>query len=298
MNPREAGFLLLTSHMGDPARKVLTVPQLRVLAQSVGSSSLPHGDGEVTAEELMKLGFNRPSAQRILDLLSEEERLNWYLEKAKLAGCTPVTRVSTGYPLILRKRLGLNSPGCLWFQGDPDVLDRPMVALVGSRELRRENREFAEQVGVQAARQGFALVSGNAKGADCVAQEACLAAGGKVVSVVADRLDRLPERENVLYISEDGYDLPFSPQRALSRNRVIHCLGRVVIVAQCALGEGGTWDGTVYNLKQNLSPVFCFADGSEASLELGQRGAVLTNADALRDLESLLSASTGFIDNI
>ena len=32
MNPRERGFLLLTSHLGDPERKVLTVAQLRSLA--------------------------------------------------------------------------------------------------------------------------------------------------------------------------------------------------------------------------------------------------------------------------
>ena len=34
MNRRERGFLLLTSHLGDPERKVLTVSQLRTLAQN------------------------------------------------------------------------------------------------------------------------------------------------------------------------------------------------------------------------------------------------------------------------
>ena len=35
MNPRERGFLLLTSHLGDPDRSVLTVAQLRTLAMRI-----------------------------------------------------------------------------------------------------------------------------------------------------------------------------------------------------------------------------------------------------------------------
>jgi predicted Rossmann fold nucleotide-binding protein DprA/Smf involved in DNA uptake len=59
----------------------------------------------------------------------------------------------------------------------------------------------------------------------------------------------------------------------LSRNRIIHALGEKVLVAQCALGMGGTWSGTVRNLKENWSPVFCFRDGSEATMQLEQLGA-------------------------
>ena len=38
MIPRERGFLLLTSHLGDPERRVLTYPQLRDLAARVAAS--------------------------------------------------------------------------------------------------------------------------------------------------------------------------------------------------------------------------------------------------------------------
>ena len=70
----------------------------------------------------------------------------------------------------------------------------PAVALVGSRELRAENRKFAAAVGYRAAEEGLTLVSGNARGADRTAQEACLAAGGRVISIVADELSRSEER--------------------------------------------------------------------------------------------------------
>ena len=97
---------------------------------------------------------------------------------------------------------------------------------------------------------------------DLSIMDACLAAGGRVISVVADELTRNNGTENMLYISEEGYDEPFSTLRALSRNRVIHTLGRMVFVAQSSLEKGGTWDGTAKNLHFGWSPVACFRDGS------------------------------------
>ena len=130
-------------------------------------------------------------------------------------------------------------------------------------------------------------ISGNAKGADRTAQEACLNAGGKVVCVVADELYKHPLGENVLYLSEDSYDLPFSGQRALSRNRVIHTLGYLTLVAQCHTGSGGTWDGTVKNLRHNWSPVYCFDDNRNVCKDLQQLGATLIKMEQLADIAAL-----------
>lgn len=125
MNRPEAGFLLLTSHLGDPQCKVLTIPQLRLLAKAVQASALGERDGEVTAEDLMELGYNRPSAQRIVDLLNREEQLRWYLSKAKKSDCVPITRISDPYPDRLRKQLGMDAPGVLWAKGKLDLLTMP-----------------------------------------------------------------------------------------------------------------------------------------------------------------------------
>ena len=75
----------------------------------------------------------------------------------------------------------------------------------------------------------------------------------------------------------------FSAQRALSRNRCIHALGRMVFVSHSGLKKGGTWDGTAKNLRFGWSPVACFRDGSAASLELEQMGAYLIDTENLQD---------------
>lgn len=285
----QRGFLLLTSRLGVPERKVLSVAQLRSLAKRVAEAPRGDGGGELEAADLIALGYSPEGARHIWSLLQETQLLDYYLQKAAKASCIPLTRADSRYPLALRKGLGLDSPGCLWAKGDLSVLENPRIALVGSRELREANRDFAREVGLQAAKQGYTLVSGNARGADKIAQQACLAAGGSVISVVADSLESHRGRERMLYLSEDSFDFPFSAQRALSRNRVIHALAPKTFVAQATLHMGGTWDGTQKNLRHRWSSVFCFADGSEASEELIQLGAVPVDLQALQSLDRLRS---------
>lgn len=296
MKAAERGFLLLNSHLGDAQRKPLTTAQLRNLARRMQTAERVDAERDVVPADLVALGYSREMAVGIVMLLSEERLLSDYLKRAASCNCVPVTRVSEDYPLLLRKRLGLDSPGCLWLKGDVSLLKQPTVALVGSRNLAQRNESFAAEVGRQAALQGYVLVSGNARGADRTAQDACLAAGGQVISVVADELCRHPVQERILYVSEDGFGEEFSAQRALSRNRIIHALGLKTFVAQSSLKMGGTWDGTVKNLRGGWSDVYCFCDGSEAMVQLEQMGANLIQMDELGSFYDLPQKEDNFFD--
>ncbi len=296
MNGAEKGFLLLSAQLGDPARKVLTPPQLRVLAQRV--RRMPAGDPEraLTADDLRRLGYGREAAGHILALLEQEDLLEYYCMQGLRRDCACLSRISPAYPAVVRQRLGDDSPGCLWSRGDLTLLRRPKIALVGSRDLLEPNRRFAEEVGRQAALQGYVLISGNARGADRAAQDACLRAGGSVICVVADRLDSHAMRENVLFLSEGGFDLEFSAQRAISRNRVIHALGEKTFVAQCGCHSGGTWSGTQKNLRCGWSAVYCFADHSPAQQLLEEMGACSIEQAQLASFSSLEEPIRGFLE--
>ena len=296
MTGPEQGFLLLTSQLGDLQRKPLTLAQFRILATRVGMMEAPTEQRDLMEADLIALGYGEEMADHILHLLSEVDLLRYYLRQGARLGCAPLTRISEGYPAEVRRQLGLDSPGCLWYKGDPQLLSTPKIALVGSRNLKRENTKFAREVGRQAALQGYTLVSGNAVGADMEAQLACLEAGGNVISVVAYGLCERREKDRVLYLAEDGFDRPFSAQSALSRNRVIHCLGEKTFVAQASLEKGGTWDGTVRNLRFGWSPVFSYDDDSEASCRLADQGAVLVRMEDLQDLSNLKSETISFFD--
>ena len=96
------------------------------------------------------------------------------------------------------------------------------------------------------------------------------------------RLLDCPAPANVLYLADQGYDLPFSAQRALARNHFIHAMGEKTLVAQCRAGTGGTWDGTTENLRHGWSPVFVNSDGSE-----GAQALIACGAAPVRTLSSL-----------
>lgn len=296
MNPKEAGFLLLTSKLGNPERRTLTTAQLRTLAERAKNMPRPEAERELELCDLTAIGYGPEMGRRILALLAEEDLLEHYLRRGNKLGCTAVSWASPQYPRGLRRKLGQEAPGCLWAKGDLDLLDTPLIALVGSRDILPENKKFAAEVGRQAALQGYTLVSGNARGSDKTAQNACLKAGGRVISVVADELAKHPLQERVLYLSEENFDEEFSAQRALSRNRCIHALGCKTFVAQCDCEKGGTWDGTAKNLRHGWSPVFCFDDGSEAVEQLCQMGAERIKMEDLRDLESLQVSEQNFFD--
>lgn len=296
MTPREEGFLLLTSNLGDPNRRALTVAQARTLAQRVAAAPRIAEDRHLESRDLTAMGYSLEMAEHIVALLEDGVLLEHYLRRGQRLGCHPISRVGEEYPQTIHNRLGLDAPGCLWSRGDLELLQKPAVALVGSRELGQENLDFAKEVGRQAARQGFVLVSGNARGADRAAQDSCLENGGEVIAVVADELEKYGPREHILYLSEDGFDLPFSSQRALSRNRLIHCMGLQTFVAQCGYQRGGTWDGTVKNLRFGWSPVCCFKDGSAASELLQDMGAEGVNLEDLHDFLGLQPRYFGLFD--
>lgn len=298
MTPREKGFLLLTSKLGNPDRKVLTVPQLRTLSRRMRGAPLPGKDRDLEPGDLVLLGYSPDMARRIVELLDEEALLERYLYRAWRRGYTVLTWASEAYPSELKTRLGDDAPGCLWALGNPALLRGPKISLVGSRALNPENLDFAREAGRQAACQGYTLVSGNARGADITAQESCLSSGGSVISIVADSLAEHQPRENVLYLSELEFDEGFSPQRALSRNRCIHALGSKTLVAQSSLQRGGTWDGTVKNLRFGWSPVFCFDDGAESTQLLCQMGATAITVEELSDLATLAPMQDNFLDRL
>ena len=251
MTAGERGFLLLTGKLADPERKPLTVAQFRKLAQRVQTAQTPDEERELCPKDLVALGYDMQTANHIVALLEQTQLLDHYLSRGKRRDCYPITRVSPGYPLRVRQKLGLDSPG--------------------------------------------SLVSGNARGADRTAQQACLEHGGKVISVIADELEKYPLRKNVLYISEDGFDMPFSGIRALSRNRVIHTLSELVLVAQTALEHGGSWDGTVRNLHNGWGNVCCFADDTKATSRLKDLGASTITLEELNALHRLIGKSQQII---
>lgn len=293
MTAAERGVLLLCAQLSD-GQKPLTMAQFRTLSKRAHTLGPGVADPlrEICEKDLHRLGYSVQDAEHIVRLLSREAELNAYLSAAEHLGIHPLTRISPAYPKRLAAQLGMDCPPVLFVRGDEALLQTRMIGVVGSRALRPENRAFAESAGRLIAGEHFTLVSGGAVGADSAAQQACLLSGGSAVIFPATRLRDCRPQDNICYVSEDGFDLPFSTPRAMRRNRFIHAMGEKTLVAQTSLETGGTWAGSLDNLRHGYSPVFVFDDGSKAAHALSDLGAMLTSE--LCTLDELQAAQLSF----
>jgi len=134
-------------------------------------------------------------------------------------------------------------PALLFSRGDPGVLDRRRVAIVGTRRCTRYGRDMAEELGRDLAGAGVCVVSGLALGVDGAAHVGALAAAGAPpVAVVGSGLDVVyPRRHARLWEAVAGSGLLASeaplgarpePWRFPVRNRVIAALAEVVVVVE------------------------------------------------------------------
>ena len=93
------------------------------------------------------------------------------------------------YPAQLAAVPGM--PAALFVRGDPALLSRPQVAIVGSRAATAAGCETAFGFAARLAAHGFAITSGLASGIDAAAHRGALAACGVTVAVCGTGLDRV-----------------------------------------------------------------------------------------------------------
>jgi DNA processing protein len=139
------------------------------------------------------------------------------------------------------------APPLLAIQGAAEVLHRPTIAIVGSRNASAAGGAFAERLAAELGRAGYVVVSGLARGIDARSHRAALATG--TVAVLAGGLARVYPTENVPLVEAivaaggavaaempvaweaRGRDFP-------RRNRIVSGLSYGVIVIEAAHKSG------------------------------------------------------------
>ncbi|QNN48021.1 DNA-protecting protein DprA [Thermomonas brevis] len=151
-----------------------------------------------------------------------------------------------GYPPLLRRIA--SPPAILFVAGDPGLLWRPAVAVVGSRAATAGGRANGAQFATALARAGLCVASGLAAGIDAAAHAATLEAGGATVAVLGTGPDvAYPVRNRPLMarIEAEGalvseHPPGTGPLRAHfpSRNRILAGLALGTLVIEAALQSG------------------------------------------------------------
>jgi len=169
-----------------------------------------------------------------------------HLERCAQLGQQLLTPACAAYPAALRSIP--DPPIALWVRGRVDLLTRPAVAIVGSRDHSAYGEEVARGVAREAARAGIAVVSGMARGLDAVAHEAALSVHGATIGVLGTGVDIVYPQQNwrlFQEVLEHGLLMSELPPGAPShagafprRNRLISGLAKVTVIVEAAEGSG------------------------------------------------------------
>ncbi|MDD5391876.1 MAG: DNA-processing protein DprA [Thiothrix sp.] len=150
------------------------------------------------------------------------------------------------YPALL-KRIR-TAPPLLFVLGNPELLNDPQIAMVGSRNPTQGGKENARAFAAHFAANGLTVTSGLAVGIDAHSHEAALEAGGNTFAVVANGLDIMyPLRNRSLaarivaqgaIVSEFPIGTAAHPQHFPRRNRIISGMSFGVLIVEAALQSG------------------------------------------------------------
>lgn len=132
-------------------------------------------------------------------------------------------------------------------RGDATIVDRPSIAVVGSRNASIAGRKFAMQIATALGDAGLAVVSGLARGIDAAAHEAAIGTG--TIAVFAGGLANPYPPENVdlaeriaanggLLVSEMPIAHVARAKDFPRRNRIISGMSVGVVVVEGALRSG------------------------------------------------------------
>jgi DNA processing protein len=149
-----------------------------------------------------------------------------------------------------RLRAIFDPPPSLYVRGggDPRLLERRSVAVVGARSCSPYGAQVARMLGRELAAAGLVVVSGLARGIDGEAHRGALEAGALTVAVLGCGIDRdypashaqLSRRveEQGLVVSEYEPGVEPAPWRFPARNRIIAGLTEAVVVVEARERSG------------------------------------------------------------
>lgn len=165
---------------------------------------------------------------------------------AALDGNHLLTLADDAYPRLLLEIA--DPPLLLYAKGRIALLNRPSLAVVGSRNASAQGAAHARQFAQALSAAGLAIISGLALGIDTAAHEGALLDGGATVAVIGTGADIVyPARNHALahriaeqgcIVSEYALGTPALPANFPRRNRIISGLARGTLVVEAAAQSG------------------------------------------------------------
>ena len=169
------------------------------------------------------------------------------IARADAQGVTILSMDDPRYPVRLNQIY--DPPLVLYVRGGADLLNRPGIAVVGTRHPTPYGSGMAERLGCDLAAQGLVIISGMARGVDTASHRGAISAKGKTVAVFGTGVDVIYPKENSrlseqilsfggALISEFPMGTFAAPQNFPIRNRILSGMSVGVLVVEAAEYSG------------------------------------------------------------
>ena len=197
-----------------------------------------------------ELALLRLPPETIESIASRElhERAEAEIERVRKFGGDILVLDDGVYPALLRETY--DPPVVLYVKGAwEECLERPCVAVVGSRRCSTYGQNAALMMSRELAQRGVTIVSGLARGIDASAHRGALEAGGRTVAVMGTGLDQVYPRDHKkladeilnrggAVVTQFPLGTPPVSENFPYRNRVISGLSLGVLVIEAAENSG------------------------------------------------------------
>jgi DNA processing protein len=258
---------------------------------------LPENVLAAPGEQLASIAGPAAAAQlRAARTADVERALRWAQEPTHAV----VTLADTAYPRLLLEIP--DPPPLLYAVGRLELLARPALAIVGSRNATVQGARDAEQFAKAFSEAGLTIVSGLALGIDAAAHRGGLAGKGATIAVLGTGVDVVYPRQNAalaariaeagLLLSEFPLGTPGLPEHFPRRNRLISGLAQGCLVVEAALASGSLI--TARTALDQGREVFALPGSIHSPLAKGCHALIKQGAKLAESADDVLSELSGF----
>jgi DNA processing protein len=241
-----------------------------------------------------------PEAYAALHSEEVSREVSLALQWAAEPGHSVITLADSTYPKLLLEIA--DPPPVLYARGRVELLDRPSLAVVGSRNATVQGERNAESFARAFSEAGLTIVSGLALGIDAAAHRGGLAGPGSTIAVLGTGIDVLyPTRNRELgeTIARDGLlisEFPIGTQSLAQnfprRNRLISGLAQGCLVVEAALASGSLI--TARAAAEQGREVFAVPGSIHSPLAKGCHALIKSGAKLVESADDVLSELAGF----
>ena len=177
---------------------------------------------------------------------ADDEFVNTFVANQEARGIKIVCKFDDNYP---EKLFYLeDSPFLLYYMGDISLLNKPSLAVVGTRKPTNYGRMVTEKLVRDVVTAGIVVVSGLAYGVDSIAHRQTLEAGGKTIAILGGGFDHIYPSEHqglAEEIAKKGLLLSeYRPKKTATkytfptRNRIVAGLSDGVLITEASIKSG------------------------------------------------------------